>query len=266
MGETAMSALVAQAVAALGVRRVTKSFGAKDGQRVVLDGVSFEVPERAITAIVGPSGCGKTTLIDIIAGFTQPTSGSITLRGAEVQAPGIDRLVVFQENALFPWLTVLENVAFGPIATGAVSPARARAEAEKLLESMGLRDVGARYPNQLSGGMQRRVELARALVNRPDVLLLDEPFRGLDALTRRIMQRSFLAIHDADPRTTLIVSSELDEAVLLADYIVILSQSPAHVLATIEIDIPRPRPADVTQTLAYREALANVTMSLSSRA
>lgn len=256
-----MSVAIEELLAAVAVAHIEKTFTVNGAALPVLADVTFDGREHRITAIVGPSNCGKSTLVDLIAGFERPTSGAVSIHGSKVNGPGIDRLVVFQENALFPWLSVLENVTFGPIATGSLSPVRARTEAEAMLEQMGLRDVSESYPHQLSGGMQRRVELARALVNRPAVLLLDEPFRGLDALTRRIMQRYFLSLHDADPRTTIVVTSELDEAVLLADDIVILSHAPARVQDVIPVNLPRPRPPNIFETAAYRAVLGSVITS-----
>jgi NitT/TauT family transport system ATP-binding protein len=200
----------------------------------VLGGIHFTVPSGTIAAVVGPSGCGKSALLQAIAGYDRPTSGEILVDGHAVESPGLDRLMVFQENALFPWMTVVENIAFGPHASGRLGGRAATELARALLPRFGLAGVGDVYPDRLSGGMQRRVELLRALINEPQVLLLDEPFRGLDALTLRIMQRYFLELHEQRPRTTLLVTSEIDEALALADQLIVLSARPAMVRATLD--------------------------------
>jgi len=200
----------------------------------VLAGVGFEAQRGTITAIVGPSGCGKSVLLHVIAGYDRPTSGNVHVDGKVAGTPGLDRLMMFQENALFPWMTVVENIAFGPHASGRLNGKEAAELARALLPRFGLNGVGDMYPDRLSGGMQRRVELVRALINEPGVLLLDEPFRGLDALTRRIMRQYFLELHAERPRTTLLVTSEIDEALALADRILVLSARPSAVRATID--------------------------------
>ena len=171
------------------VSAVTKSFGAT----TVLQQCSLGVPANSFTALVGPSGCGKTTLINMIAGYAVPDSGSIAVDGTAVEGPGWDRLVVFQESALFPWKTTMANVVFGPINRG-IPRQEAVRQATDMLAKFGLAGFEQRYPSQLSGGMQRRVELARAMINSPRIMLLDEPFRGLDALTRELMQEYLLRV------------------------------------------------------------------------
>jgi NitT/TauT family transport system ATP-binding protein len=169
-----------------------------------------------------------------------------------VAGPGLDRLVVFQETRLFPWMTVLDNVTFGPIARGE-DAAAAKKEARELLRSFGLDGVALRYPRQLSGGMQRRAELARALVNAPTVMLLDEPFRGLDAMTRQLMQNYLLELYARSPRTYVFVTSELEEAIYLADRVVLLTGRPASVRTIIEVDLERPRTPAITTTARFLE-------------
>lgn len=218
------------------VSGVTKTFGAT----TVLQQCSLEAPANSFTALVGPSGCGKTTLINMIAGYEAPDSGSIVVDGTAVDGPAWDRLVVFQETALFPWKTTMANVVFGPINRGTPRQEAVR-QATDLLAKFGLAGFEHKYPNQLSGGMQRRAELARAMINRPRIMLLDEPFRGLDALTRELMQEYLLRVFEENRTTTLFVTTEIEEAIYLADRIVVLSGRPATVKETIEVNLPRPR-------------------------
>lgn len=222
------------------MRSVRMAYGA-DQEKVVLDGCSFVVASGKLNVLIGPSGCGKTTAVNLLAGYERPTGGEVVLDGAPVTGPGSSRLVVFQETALFPWLTVLDNVVFGPTVRRAMNRAQAKREATRLLEMVGLRDFADKHPMQLSGGMQRRAELVRAMINKPKVMLMDEPFRGLDAMTRKLMQEHYLRLFEQDSRTNLFVTSELDEAVFLADRLIILTNRPTRVKNIMEIDLPRPR-------------------------
>jgi NitT/TauT family transport system ATP-binding protein len=192
-------------------------------------------------------------LINLIAGYEQPTSGRITLSGQPVSRPNSDRLVVFQETALFPWMTVFQNVMYGPQVQRQTSRSKAEGEANALLAKFGLGEFKDKYPNQLSGGMQRRAELARALINRPRILLMDEPFRGLDAMTRQLMQEYLLRLFEGSGQTILFVTSEIDEAILLADVIVLLSRSPASTKDVIQVDLPRPRGVSLFGSSRYAE-------------
>jgi sulfonate transport system ATP-binding protein len=180
-----------------------------DGRPVVQD-CSFELADGAVTAMVGPSGCGKSTIAYMLAGYDEPTTGRVVVEGR--------RLVVFQEPALMPWLTTYENVTFGQ-----------RDGADEILERVGLADFRDRYPSELSGGMQRRAELARALLNDPELLILDEPFRGLDALTRRDMQEYVAELLRERPRTTLLITTDIDEAIRLADRLLVMTNRPTRV-------------------------------------
>jgi NitT/TauT family transport system ATP-binding protein len=229
-------------------RQVAKRFGAKD----ILADCSFEISPGRFTAVVGPSGCGKTTIIDLIAGYELPSSGAVLLDGVDVTGPNWERLVVFQETALFPWKTTLANVMFGPLNRNA--PRReTEVAARALLRKLGLADFEAKFPGQLSGGMQRRAELARALINSPTVMLLDEPFRGLDAMTRELMQEYLLRLFEEAPLTTVLVTSEIEEAIFLADRILVVSNAPASVRRAIEVDLPRPRDLRVLSTSRFGE-------------
>jgi NitT/TauT family transport system ATP-binding protein len=206
----------------------------------VLDDCSFAVARGKLNVLIGPSGCGKTTVVNLLAGYERPTAGEILLDGEPVRGPGSSRLVVFQETALFPWLTVLDNVMFGPAVRG-MKRAGVEREARSLLEMVGLRDFADKHPMQLSGGMQRRAELVRAMINKPKVMLMDEPFRGLDAMTRKLMQEHYLRLFEEDGRTNLFVTSELDEAVFLADRLIVLTNRPTRIKKIMPIDLPRPR-------------------------
>ena len=233
-------------------RAVGKTFGDEWQRQLVVRDASFVVEEGKFNVVIGPSGCGKTTLINLIAGYEPPTAGEITIDGQRVAGPGRDRLVVFQETALFPWMTSIENVMFGPSVRGVAQGAAAR-EAEQLLEKVGLKGFEDKYPSQLSGGMQRRCELARALINQPKIMLMDEPFRGLDAMTRELMQEYLLKLFEETRHTILFVTSELEEAIFLADRLLILSAKPTSVKHVLEVDLPRPRDFHVLTGHRYAE-------------
>jgi len=233
-------------------RGVGKAFGEEWARAVVVQDASFAVEQGQLNVVIGPSGCGKTTLINLVAGYEQPTAGEILIDGQRVTGPGPDRLVVFQETALFPWMTSLENVTFGPIVRG-MSARAARDEARRLLERVGLKGFEDKYPSQLSGGMQRRCELARALINQPKIMLMDEPFRGLDAMTRELMQEYLLRLFEETRHTVLFVTSELEEAIFLADRLLILGAKPTSVKQVLAVDLPRPRDFHVLTSSRYGE-------------
>jgi NitT/TauT family transport system ATP-binding protein len=251
-----MSSTEWHAERAVALESVTKTYGDEFASKLVIDNCSFRVEEGKFTVLIGPSGCGKSTLINLIAGYESPTSGRITCDGKQVVGPTRDRLVVFQESALFPWMTVFKNVMYGPTVQG--RKAVAEKEATDLLAKVGLQDFRDKYPNQLSGGMQRRAELARTLINRPRVLLMDEPLRGLDAMTRQLMQEYILKLFEGSGQTILFVTTEIDEAILLADTLILLSKAPATTRETITVDLPRPRDFSVFQTRRYAELKAHV--------
>lgn len=218
---------------------VAKSY--RSGRRIkhVVSACSMCIVENAFNVIIGPSGAGKSTLVRLIAGFERPDSGKITMGGAPINGPSKDRLVMFQETALFPWLTTGDNVLFGPsvrgVAPAAIEPAR------QLSSRFGLSAFVGKYPAQLSGGMQRRAELARALLNEPRVMILDEPFRGLDAMTKALMLEYYARVYEAAPRTNVFVTTDIDEAIFLADRLIVMSQAPTQVAAIFDVDLPRPR-------------------------
>jgi NitT/TauT family transport system ATP-binding protein len=237
----------------MAMRSVSMAYGAEPTSKVVLDDCSFVVARGKLNVLIGPSGCGKTTVVNLLAGYERPTKGEILLDGEAVTRPGWTRLVVFQETALFPWLSVLDNVMFGPSVRGAMKRDEGEREARHLLEMVGLRDFADKYPLHLSGGMQRRAELARAMVNKPKVMLMDEPFRGLDAMTRKLMQEHYLRLFEKVGRTNLFVTSELDEAVFLADRLIVLTNRPTRVKKVMEIDLPRPREISILGSKRFLE-------------
>ena len=228
------------APAEITVKGVSKSYGAAHLAREVVRDCSFTIERGKLTVMIGPSGCGKSTLIRLLAGFERPDTGSIKLNGAPVTGPGRDRLVVFQETALFPWMTTYDNIMYGPRARGEVTKDTLDL-AEFLLSKVGLQEFRKKYPTQLSGGMQRRAELARAMINNPEIMILDEPFRGLDAMTKELMWEYYSGLFEESGRTNFFVTTDIDEAVFLADRLLIMSNIPAQVRAEIEVDLPRPR-------------------------
>jgi len=246
-----LSNVSASSTAELIVEGVSKSYETEFETRQVLDDCSFRLAGGKLTVLIGPSGCGKSTLINIIAGYEKAGVGTVTLEGRPVDAPSADRLVVFQETALFPWMTTFQNVAYGPRVQRRVSADEVEARVVEVLERVGLSEFRDKYPKQLSGGMQRRAELARALINRPKLMLLDEPFRGLDAMTRELMQEYYLRLYEGSQQTTLFVTSEIDEALLLADTLLIMTNRPGRIAKILDIALARPREQKVLTSDAY---------------
>lgn len=222
------------------VRGVTKSYGAGPFAKTVVKDCSFTIERNKLTVMIGPSGCGKSTLIRLLAGFEKPSGGTLKLDGQPITGPGKDRLVVFQESALFPWMTTYDNIMYGPRARGDDTKEN-RSLAEFLLDKVGLRQFRAKYPTQLSGGMQRRAELARAMINNPKVMILDEPFRGLDAMSKELMWEYYAGLFEESRRTNFFVTTDIDEAVFLADRLIVMTNIPTRVRAVIDVNIPRPR-------------------------
>ena len=225
----------------ISISNVSREFKKDDGtSTLALNNVNLNIEDGEFVCFTGPSGCGKTTLLRIIAGLDSATSGDISLDGEKISLPDPRRGMVFQEYSLFPWKSVIDNIAFGPRMQG-IDKNEARKMAEKYLELVGLEQFRDSYPYELSGGMRQRVAIARALANEPEVLLMDEPFGALDAQTRNVLQRELLDIWKKKHVTILFVTHSVDEAVFLADRIVVMSARPARVKKVLKVDIPRPR-------------------------
>ena len=220
---------------------VTKVWGADTAREVVaLEAVSFAVRHGEFLVIIGPSGCGKSTLLMLLAGLEMPTSGSITYAGQPITGPDAERSLIFQQPSLFPWLSAMDNVAFGLRLKGMGRKER-RQRAEQFLRQVGLREFAAKHPHELSGGMQQRAAIARALCLGADVLLMDEPFAALDVQTRFQMQSFLLDIWQGSGKTVVFVTHHIDEAVYLADRVLILTARPGRLLDSVSITMPRPR-------------------------
>ena len=224
----------------LEIKNISKGFGEIYNREDILEDFDLKVMSAELLVLVGPSGCGKSTFVNLIAGFDKVDTGSIIMDGKEINKPGNDRMVVFQETALIPWQTTIDNITFGPLIRGE-DKSTIEKDAETLLEKVGLIEFKDKYPIQLSGGMQRRAELARAMINKPEVMIMDEPFRGLDAMSRELMQDFFVKLFEENRKTNIFVTSEIDEAIFLADRLVVLTNKPTKVRKIINIDLPRPR-------------------------
>jgi NitT/TauT family transport system ATP-binding protein len=234
---------------------VSVTFGSGAEAHRAVETTSITVAAGEFVCILGPSGCGKSTLLNAIAGYVDPTEGAVTVDGAPVEGPGPDRGMVFQQYSLLTWKTVYENVAFGPKMAGQ-SRVEAGSTANTFLELVGLKKFGNRYPAELSGGMQQRVGIARALANYPSVLLMDEPFGALDAQTRLMMQESLLDIWRKFGTTVVFVTHDVDEAVFLADRVLIMSAAPGRIIEDVKIDLPRPRAPEMSNSPEYLKARA----------
>ncbi|MBN1455009.1 MAG: ABC transporter ATP-binding protein [Methanomicrobia archaeon] len=234
------------------LRNVTRTYDAENGSREALEDINLEVKPSEFLCIVGPSGCGKTTLLRMIAGLDYPTSGEIILDGTPVEGPSPDRGMVFQEFSLFPWRTVLKNVEFGLKIQGKRDIKRT---AERYIELVGLTGFEHSFPFQLSGGMKQRVAIARALATEPAILLMDEPFGSVDAQTRNLLQEELLEIWKRTKKTILFVTHSVDEAVYLADRVVVMSSRPGRILEVLAVDIERPRKRTSGEVNALREQL-----------
>ncbi|MCC7274378.1 MAG: ABC transporter ATP-binding protein [Alphaproteobacteria bacterium] len=205
-----------------------------------LEPIDITVADNDFVAILGPSGCGKSTLLRIVAGLDRPTAGRVAVDGVPVERPGADRGMVFQSYTLFPWLTVRENIGFGPRERG-VGEAQRRAIADALMAKVGLAGFADHYPRMLSGGMQQRAALARALANDPKILLLDEPFGALDHQTRALMQELLLSVWEADRKTVLFVTHDIEEAVFMANRVLVMTARPGRIKSEVTVPLPHPR-------------------------
>jgi NitT/TauT family transport system ATP-binding protein len=258
---------------AISIRDAGKIYDPKRSAVVALEKCSAEISAGEFVAIVGPSGCGKSTLLNAIAGFDQLSSGSILLDGVAIAGatceprPGPDRVVVFQHGSLFPWKTVLENVTYGPLRQRRLSPELARSQAIAMLQKCGGLDaVVDRYPGTLSSGMQRRVEIVRALMNEPKVLLLDEPFRAMDTVSKSGMHRHLLEMHSLYPKTVLFITHDLDEAIFLADTVYVMSTRPGKMKTMIKVNLPRPRSTEMMVSTQYLELKRQASLGIHEEA
>lgn len=222
------------------IHNVSKTFGAGLGLVTALENIDFDIAHGEFVCLLGPSGCGKSTLLNAIAGFSLPTGGVITVKGKEISRPGPERGMVFQEYALFPWMSVAKNIAFGLEIKGVARRER-ESIVEKLLAKLGLSDFRDRFPKDLSGGMRQRVAIARILALDPPIMLMDEPFGALDALTRRTLQDELLRIWEEFGKTIVFVTHSIEEAIYLGSRVVVLTYRPGTIKRDIAVDLPRPR-------------------------
>ena len=224
----------------LKIDNVVKEYVGNKGKTIALNGVSLDIKENEFICVVGPSGCGKSTLLNIIAGLLEPTSGAVYLDGKKIEGTGVERGVVFQGYALFPWRTVLKNVMFG-LEMKRMPKDQAEQIARKYIKSVGLEGFEHAYPKELSGGMRQRVAIARAYAANPEVLLLDEPFGALDAQTRVQLQSELLNTWEHEKKTCFFITHDVDEAIILAQRVIIMSARPGRIKKIVDIDIPYPR-------------------------
>jgi NitT/TauT family transport system ATP-binding protein len=251
--------MTAPAGAAIELCGVWKEFVKGERRVLAVEGVDLAVSAQEFAVLLGPSGCGKSTLLNLVAGFEEATRGEVIANGERVSAPGPSRAVVFQEPALFPWLSVYDNVVFGPRTQGRPE-SEYRPRAERILEQVGLAGFRAHYPAELSGGMKQRVGIARVLVMEPAMLLMDEPFGSLDAQTRTLMQELLLQVWERHHQTVLFITHDVEEALLLADTVCVMTARPGRIKRRIAVELPRPRPIEVTTSPEFnalkREVLA----------
>jgi NitT/TauT family transport system ATP-binding protein len=259
-----VSAPAGPASPAIRCRGVRKVFAAGGRQVTALDGIDLDVATGEFVCLLGPSGCGKSTLLNAVAGFSPPTGGELTALGRPVAAPGPDRAMVFQEYALFPWMTVERNVAFGLELRGDPA-ARRRQVVDALLEKLGLSEFRDRFPKDLSGGMRQRVAIARVLAIDPPLLLMDEPFGALDALTRRSLQDELLRIWAEDRKTVLFVTHGIEESIYLADRVVVMTYRPGTVKRVVPVTLPRPRDPASPEFNALKRELTALVMEEQAR-
>jgi ABC-type nitrate/sulfonate/bicarbonate transport system ATPase subunit len=239
----------------IAIRGVTKRFAIGDGEVEALGRIDASIERGQFVCLIGASGCGKTTMLRIIAGFEEPSTGEVLVDGKQITAPGSDRGMVFQDCALFPWMTVRQNIGFGP-RQRRLARSDVDAITDELVKLVGLEHAAGRYPSQLSGGMKQRVAIARVLANDAKVLLMDEPFGALDALTREQLQRELLQIWGRTRVTVIFVTHSVEEAALLADRVLVMSAGPGRIESDIAIELPRPRDVSSPEFNAVRRDLA----------
>ncbi len=249
-----------QTKGAISIRNVTKIYDPEGVNVMAVDDCSLEIQPGEVCMVVGPSGCGKTTLLNAIAGFHSVTMGEIYLDGELLCGPskpkadqGADRVVVFQNGALFPWKTLTDNVAYGPYVQGKLGKAESREKARQMLAEAGLGDFLEKFPGEVSSGMARRAEIVRALINDPKVLLLDEPYRAMDELTKSIMHEALLEMYDRTRVTLFFITHDLEEAIFLGDRVVVMTTRPCKTKKILNVTIPRPRDYRVLSSDAFRQ-------------
>jgi NitT/TauT family transport system ATP-binding protein len=238
------------------VDNLSKSFQVNSTKQVVLDGISFCAMPGEMICIIGRSGCGKTTLLNILAGFESPSSGHVKMNGETISKPGPDRCVVFQEDTLFPWLSVRENIEFG--LKGVLKKPYRKSELNRFLSKVGLQNFGDYLPGEISGGMKQRVALARVLIMKPQVLLMDEPFASLDYHTRRQMQELLVNLWRELGHTIIFVTHDIDEAIMLADKIVVMDTSPGRIHSELSVPLARPRRAEQSDYIFFRKNILSL--------
>ena len=234
------------------IDNVVKKFNGRGGEMIALNGVNLDIHENEFITVVGPSGCGKSTILNIIAGLLEPTSGNVYVDGKKVEGPGPERGVVFQQYALFPWLTVRNNVKFALDMRG-IKGAEADAIVDKYLKMVDLEKFSNHYPKELSGGMKQRVAIARAYAVNPKVLLMDEPFGALDAQTRTQLQSELLETWEKEQKTCFFITHDVEEAIILAQRVIIMYARPGRVKEIVDIDIPYPRTQETKMTPRFLE-------------
>lgn len=239
------------------IDHVEKIYQGRSGEVVALNGVDMEIRENEFVCVVGPSGCGKSTLLNIIAGLERPTSGRVCVKGKEVVNPGSERGVIFQQYALFPWLTVKKNVKFGLKLRGVKEP-ELSVIADKYIRLVDLEEFGDSYPKELSGGMKQRVAIARAYAVNPEILLMDEPFGALDAQTRTQLQTELLETWEKEKKTCFFITHDVEEAIILAQRVVIMSARPGRVKEIVPVNIPYPRTQETKMTKEFLDLKVHV--------
>lgn len=240
------------------IEGISRQFQTRDGGTFdALKDVNFSVQDKEFFSILGPSGCGKTTLLKMVAGLVKPTGGRILIDGRPIDGPGEERAMVFQHFVLLPWADILTNIAFGLEMKG-MSRSDAREAARPYLGRVGLTGFGEHYPHELSGGMQQRVGLARALAVGPDILLMDEPFGALDAQTRQLMQEDLLRLWDGEQKTVIFVTHSMDEAAYLSDRVLVMDTHPGKVKEILDIPLPRPRDESVRRSKVFGELTSHM--------
>lgn len=244
------------------VEAIDLRFNSRNGGHVIaLNNLSLTVPDKQFAVIVGPSGCGKSSLLDIIAGLKEPSGGLCRLDGKVINGPGKERGMVFQNYSLFPWLTVVKNVAFGLSLQGQ-SGKKVMERARHYVNAVGLSQFEYAYPNQLSGGMKQRVAIARSLANDPEVILMDEPFGALDSQTRAVMQQLLLGIWEKEHKTILFVTHDIDEALFLGEKVYVMSARPGRIIDTISVEFPHPRSYELSTEPAFADLKRRIQKSL----